>query len=565
METIKEKIHNLKLGSLAVKLVIAWFLIAFVIYPNANLLVSIFFKNGQFSTDAFGKILTSERAMKALMNSFVLAFTLVITVNIVGTLIVLFTEYFEIKGAKILRLGYMSTLIYGGVVLVSGYKFIYGPTGIVTNLLTGLFPAMNANWFTGYFAVVFVMTFSVTSNHMIFLRNAIRGLDYHTIEAAKNLGASGTSILMKVVMPTLRPTFFAVTILTFLTGLGAMSAPLIVGGPNFQTINPMIMAFAKTPSSQELAALLAVILGVATILLLMIQNKLEKGKNYISISKTKTKLQKQKIENKGLNILAHITAYALFFIYTLPVVLVILFAFSNSLAITTGNLSFSAFTLENFQRLFVDSSAFKPYLISVIYAISAAVIVTAIAVIVSRIVHKGKSKTNAFFEYSMLIPWILPSTLIALGLMLTYDQSRLIVGNKVLIGTLVILLLGYIVVKLPFSFRMIRSAFYSIEDSLEEAAQSMGASKFYTLRRIIIPIILPVLLSVIALNFNSLLAEYDLTVFLYHPLYSPLGVIVKAASDDIASTNAIAMSFVYTVVLMIISSITLYLTQKDDR
>ncbi|WP_159635880.1 ABC transporter permease [Erysipelothrix anatis] len=565
METIKEKIHNLKLGSLAVKLIIAWFLIAFVIYPNANLLVSIFFKNGQFSTDAFGKILTSERAMKALMNSFVLAFTLVITVNIVGTLIVLFTEYFEIKGAKILRLGYMSTLIYGGVVLVSGYKFIYGPTGIVTNLLTGLFPAMNANWFTGYFAVVFVMTFSVTSNHMIFLRNAIRGLDYHTIEAAKNLGASGTSILMKVVMPTLRPTFFAVTILTFLTGLGAMSAPLIVGGPNFQTINPMIMAFAKTPSSQELAALLAVILGVATILLLMIQNKLEKGKNYISISKTKTKLQKQKIENKGLNILAHITAYALFFIYTLPVVLVILFAFSNSLAITTGNLSFSAFTLENFQRLFVDSSAFKPYLISVIYAISAAVIVTAIAVIVSRIVHKGKSKTNAFFEYSMLIPWILPSTLIALGLMLSYDQSRLIVGNKVLIGTLVILLLGYIVVKLPFSFRMIRSAFYSIEDSLEEAAQSMGASKFYTLRRIIIPIILPVLLSVIALNFNSLLAEYDLTVFLYHPLYSPLGVIVKAASDDIASTNAIAMSFVYTVVLMIISSITLYLTHKDDR
>lgn len=565
METIKEKFHNIKLGSLAVKLVIAWFLIAFVIYPNANLLVSIFFKNGQFSTDAFGKILTSERAMKALMNSFVLAFTLVITVNIVGTLIVLFTEYFEIKGAKILRLGYMSTLIYGGVVLVSGYKFIYGPTGIVTNLLTELFPAMNANWFTGYFAVVFVMTFSVTSNHMIFLRNAIRGLDYHTIEAAKNLGASGTSILMKVVMPTLRPTFFAVTILTFLTGLGAMSAPLIVGGPNFQTINPMIMAFAKTPSSQELAALLAVILGVATILLLMIQNKLEKGKNYISISKTKTKLQKQKIENKGLNILAHITAYALFFIYTLPVVLVILFAFSNSLAITTGNLAFNSFPLENFQRLFVDASAFKPYLISVIYAISAAVIVTAIAVIVSRIVHKGKSKTNAFFEYSMLIPWILPSTLIALGLMLTYDQSRLIVGNKVLIGTLVILLLGYIVVKLPFSFRMIRSAFYSIEDSLEEAAQSMGASKFYTLRRIIIPIILPVLLSVIALNFNSLLAEYDLTVFLYHPLYSPLGVIVKAASDDIASTNAIAMSFVYTVVLMIISSVTLYLTQKDDR
>ena len=76
--------------------------------------------------------------MKSLVNSFILAFTLVVTVNIVGTLSVLLTEYWDIKGAKILKLAYMSSLIYGGVVLVSGYKYVYGANGLLTKLLVSV-------------------------------------------------------------------------------------------------------------------------------------------------------------------------------------------------------------------------------------------------------------------------------------------------------------------------------------------------------------------------------------------------------------------------------------------
>ena len=87
------------LQSFILKLVIAWLIIAFVVYPNLNLLASIFFQNGKFSADAVHKVFKSARALKSLKNSFILAFTLVITVNIVGTLSVLFTEYWDIKGS----------------------------------------------------------------------------------------------------------------------------------------------------------------------------------------------------------------------------------------------------------------------------------------------------------------------------------------------------------------------------------------------------------------------------------------------------------------------------------
>lgn len=91
----------------------------------------------------------------------------------------------------------------------------------------------------------------------------------------------------------------------------------------------------------------------------------------------------------------------------------------------------------------------------------------------------------------------------------------------------------------------------------------MGAKPLYTMRKVILPIIMPIVLSVIVLNFNGLLSEYDLSVFLYHPSYQPLGIVIKLATDETATIDAQAMAFVYTVVLMIISTIALWLGRYD--
>ena len=97
---------NFSISGLVLKIIVAWALIAFVVYPVLSLLVQTFWQGGSLSTDVFGKVFSSARAMQSLKNSFILAFTLVVTVNVVGTLCVLFTEYWDIKGAKILRLSY---------------------------------------------------------------------------------------------------------------------------------------------------------------------------------------------------------------------------------------------------------------------------------------------------------------------------------------------------------------------------------------------------------------------------------------------------------------------------
>ena len=342
-----------------------------------------------------------------------------------------------------------------------------------------------------------------------------------------------------------------------------LSGPLIVGGPDFQTINPMIKTFANMTGSRDIAALLAIILGIATSILLFIMQKIEKKGNYISISKTKAKMTKQKIENPVLNVIAHIVAYVMFVIYMLPIINVLVFSFTDGMTIKTGQIRKDSFTLENYAKLFRSSTAYKPYLVSILYSFVAALTVAVICIAVARIVTKLKHKWDKLYEPLILIPWLLPSTMIALGLMMTYDEARWNLANKVLVATPVIMLIAYMIIKLPFSYRMIRAAFIGLDGNMEEAAQVMGAKPFYTMRKVILPIIMPVVLSVVVLNFNGLLSEYDLSVFLYHPLFQPLGIVIKLATDETATTDAQAMAFVYTVILMIISTIALWLGRYD--
>ena len=549
-----------------------WFIMACMILPILNLLKTVFFEGGKLSVDAFQKLLKSPRAMKALRNSFILAPTLSITVGFVGISLVLITEYFDIKGSKILRLGYLTTLIYGGVTLVSGYKFIYSNTGVLTNLMASIFPNMNRNWFTGYWAVLFVMTFSCTSNHMIFLRNAMRSVDFQTVEAARNMGASQWYILRRVVLPVLLPSLFAVTILTFITGLCAMSAPLLVGGKDFQTINPMIKQFADmtTTSAKSLSATLSLVLGLATMILLAILTAIERRGHYMSVSKVKTKIVKQKMKNPVVNVLVHIYAYVLFVIYVIPVVLIVLFSFSDSAHIQMRQLDFSTFSLQNYVQLLSQNTAYRPFVVSIVYSALAAIIVGALVIVACRYIQKRRNSVSATaLEYSLMLPWLLPSTMIALSLMLAFNQPRWYMFNQPLIATLQLLLIGYIIVKLPFTMRMTKAAFFGLDDALEDASRNLGASGLYTFRRVIFPVLLPTVLAIAALNFNGLLTDYDISAFLHHPANPTLGVKIKSLTEEMGnSSDGVALTFVYAVLMMIISAVVLYLVygrgSRDD-
>ena len=571
----------------------AYLFFGFMLLPCLNTLTSIFtVKNAAGETDPLAVIrfFLAGSMSQYVWNSLKLALCLVITVNVVGISIVLLTEYFDIKGAKILRLGYMTTLIYSGVALVTGYMFLYASDGIITTQLKDAFPNINVNWFTGFNAVLFTMTFACTSNHALFLRNAIRGIDYNTVEAARNMGAKPFKVLWKVVFPTLVPTMFSLTVMTFITGLCAMSAPTLLG---YDSINPEIVRLAGSSTADEAfpqarAALLSIILACFTILLLTVLSSYERKGHYLSVSKTKAKLQKQKITNPVANVLAHIYAYVLFIIYMTPVVMIVIFSFQTYSAVRMRKLDLTQWTLVNYfgkqdysyltsrgtyktrvgsiSGVFSNEATLGGIQTSFVMSVIAAALACVIVVVACNYIFKHK-KTGTILEYALLFPWLLPTILICYSYRTFFNSGDVwyVFGQNLYYADRVriLIVIAYTVVKLPFSLRMIKAAFYAIDEELEDAARNMGASGLTTFLRVKLPIILPSVLAVFALNFNALFTEYDMSATFASSYGTSYAMVIQAMCAEEGlygyNVNASGRRCASTVFIMLVSGVILYL------
>ncbi|MBR4711803.1 MAG: iron ABC transporter permease [Clostridia bacterium] len=573
--------------------------LGFMVFPCWDTLKSVF---TAVPGDPFATIryLRTGNMFHFVWESLKLGLSLVITVNVVGVSIVLLTEYFDIKGAKILRLGYMTSMIYSGVALVTGYMFLYGKEGMITKMLIQykLMPTDGADWFAGYWAVLFTMTFACTSNHALFLRNAIRGIDYNTVEAARNMGSNAFGVLFKVVMPTLLPTLFSLTVMTFITGLCAMSAPQLL---HYNSINPTIVDLAEragevttpgTPPPEAQAALLSIILACFTVALLLTLNHFERKGHYLSVSKTKAKLVKQKIHNPVANVLMHIYAYVLFIIYMTPVVMIIVFSFQKWENVKNKVLSFDGMTLANYigkESAFIprtgkrnagkftelkdavvglfsyDKTTDSIVLSFILSAIAAAAVCVIVVLAVNYMFKHKKARSSKAVEAGMLFPWLLPTILICYSYRIYFKQGLWYTFGESLSSPdriRLLLIVAYVVVKLPFTLRMIKASFYAIDEELEEAARNLGSGPIRSFMRIKLPIVLPSVLAVFALNFNALFSEYDMGATFHNSRATTLAMVVKALTDE--GNNALQINqegcrCAATVLIMVVSTVILYL------
>lgn len=539
--------------------VIGWFILSFIIFPVISVFREVFFADGSFSFETIEKLTRSKRVQSSLKNTYVMAFCTIITVSVVGIFQIMVTEYFDIKGSKILDVLFHTPLIYGGISLVTGYNYIYSSNGFITKFLVDIFPNMDPKWFTGFCGVLFVHSFSMTTYHILFVKTAFKRIDYSTIEACRSLGGSNMQAFFKVALPVIKPSIFSATVLLCLMALNSFAAPAVLGGKDFYMINSMILNL-NSIGSRELAALLALVLALTCVILLLVLKWFERKNNYVSVSKVPTKLRKMKIRNPMVNILVHILSYILGIVYLLPVIGIILFSFADIQTIVNQTFP-THFTIENYIRVFSNSVSVKPFLNSIKLSLLAVLIVLIICIASALAMHKHKNKMTLILELTLLIPWMLPATLLAVGMISSYSTPNPLVFNMVLLGGFWLLPLAYAVTSIPQAMRLIKASLYNVNTSHEEAARALGAGPIYTLIRVILPAMMPTAVSVGAITFNGLLSEYTVSALLYSADNIPLGIVLRSPSTNPDPYSA-ASTLVYIVILMVISGITLIATQK---
>lgn len=534
---------------------VVWIALTFIFTPIFTVLQSAFVSEGEVSFGAIEELSSSGRVRSSIINTIVVTALTIITVNIVGIFQVAALEYVSVRGRAILKVAYSLPLIFVSVVAATGYNFAYGQTGIVTRVMQSVFPSLPNDWFSGVFAVVFAHTFLLTSFHYLFLRAAIRRVDYSMVEAARGLGASNLRAFVSVVMPLLLPTIFATSLLVTYKSLGSFAIPAVLGGRRFDMITEIILTL-NSLRRPDMAAMLSIGLGVAVIICIIIMQQIEKRGSYTGGAKTPVPIKRIKITNGTVNFAVHGFAYLIAFFQALPVLLIFVFSFATAKSIASDVIP-SALSIANYVKVLSGGEAFVPLRNSLVMAACAVSIGLLVSLFVVVLAHKYKNAFTSALDLSFMTPWILPAPFIAIGLILAFATPNFLVGGTTLLGSFWILPLGYAIIATPLMIRFLRAAFWSLDPSQDEAARSLGATPFYRFVQVTLPAIMPVIILVAGMNINAILSEYSMSAFLFNVNNKPLSIALfegaRSANPEQAAINLVYMTLIMGFSFVIIS------------
>jgi iron(III) transport system permease protein len=119
------------------------------------------------------------------------------------------------------------------------------------------------------------------------------------------------------------------------------------------------------------------------------------------------------------------------------------------------------------------------------------------------------------FEGLIALPWAIPGTVFAIALATTFSVNAPWLGRFVLVGTPWILPLAYLVRSLPLTGRSAVAGLAQVDPALEEAASALGAGRWRTMRRVVLPLLKPALAAGASLAFITALGDFVASIVLY--------------------------------------------------
>jgi len=232
--------------------------------------------------------------------------------------------------------------------------------------------------------------------------------------------------------------------------------------------------------------------------------------------------------------------------------------FNFSLRMKRGELSFAAY------RSVFESDTFLSVLsFSAVASLMAIVLGILIVVPTAYWVRLRLPRMRPVIEFLSLMPLIIPPVVLVFGYVRIYGTSSILPLTMTQMGTNILLVIGYVVLSIPYMYRAIDNGMASIDiATLTEAAESLGASRLRTIAVVIFPNVQSAIVSGAFLTFSISMGEFVITSLLNRPAFGPY--LVQMGQDFAYQPSALAiMAFVFTWVCMVLME--LFATRKPGQ
>ena len=497
-------------------------LFAYVIFPFYSTFLQSFAGENRFANYAKFFSLDSSANLEALWNSFYISVFSVICCAVVGITMAFLLERYEFPGRRLLSVLVLVPMALPPLVGVLSFTFLYGESGIFPRFFQQLFSLDEVPFaLKGIWGVVVVHTFTMYTYFYLTASAAIKGLDPSLEEAATSLGASRIYVWRKVILPMLTPSIIASSLLVFMVSMASYTAPLMFGVERTMT---MQIYLARTNGNLDMASTQSTILSIVSILFLFIMRWYQNRRNYQNLSKG-ISVHRSEVTSKPLKYISIFLSFLGTLILILPILVLVLISFSKDGAWTVQILP-TEYTLDHYKALFTDERTWRPIWNSLqmgaVATVGNILFGVAAAYAMIRLSFKGK----ALLDVLIMIPWALPGTVVAVNLIAAFSTENVFAFNQVLIGTFWILPLAYFVRHLPLVFRSTSASLMQLDQSIEEAARSLGASWWYTFKKIVLPLILSGIIAGTLLALVQSIGEFVASILLYSTSTIPLSVAI---------------------------------------
>lgn len=491
-----------------VAVLIALFLATFLLVPVVKVIFVAFQdpSSGDFTLVNFQDFFTTSLFQESFWNSFYVASVSVVVATIIALPLAYFTTRFNFGGAILIQTLGIVPLIMPPFVGAVAMLLLFGENGSF-NLLMDQWFGFTVPLMEGLNGVIFVQSIHYFPFILINLSASLNNIDRSMEEAALSLGASGMRLFRRIVFPLGMPGYIAGASLVFLKVFDDLGTPLLLN------VNNMLapQAYLRITSigiSDPMGYVISVIMVVFSLFAMWVSFLALRGKDYATSQKGGGGLMK-----RDLKIWEKLGCYSI-------VLLILVVVLSPHLGLTL--LSFGTiwsysvlpdgFTFDHYIEVFNSAGPFitNTLLYAGLAGLIDVILGTAIAYVVWRTGIRGRRWLDQLAMASLAVPGVV----LGIGYLRTFHQTELPFTDTSLASFWFIIVIALSIRRLPYALRACVAALQQVAESLEEAAENLGASKWRSVRRIIVPLMTGGILAGFITSFATAAVELSATIML---------------------------------------------------
>ncbi len=455
---------------------------------------------------------------------------------------------FDFPGRKGLRSISLLPFILPTVVVAAAFNTLIGPQGWINQALMALFnlSAPPLKLLNSLPAILMAHVFYNTSIIIRIVSSSWSRLNPRLEQAARLLGATPWQAFTKVTLPLLAPSLLSASLLVFLFDFTSFGVVLMLGGPQFSTIEVEIYNQAMNRFNLPVAGLLSVIQLGITLLVTLLQNRVNTPR-YGKAALNPERSALRRPAKRWQKIFVLFMVICLILLFAVPVVSLITRSFVT-LEADRGQRGEVAvgLTLRYYRELFQNRSG-SIFYVPPIQAIRNSLLYAGVAILIAGLLGlltayalAQRARFNKFLEPLFMLPLGASAVTLGLGFLLIFNRPPWANSRFPLM-----IPIAHSLIALPFVVRTILPAIRSIPESLREASRTLGANPLQVLLKVDLPIVLRSLLVSLVFAFTISLGEFGATSFLSNPHAPTIPVAIYRYISQPGALNygqALAMS-----------------------